>query len=259
MYARLLGLLGKTSAGRAVVESVLGKVGTQAIKALKACLTRFNRGNNTVGRDLRARILRIACSCNEHGAALQRLDASGQQKLAGPTSLLISNLVDQLRSPIMTRSPVRLTMLITEAYNAAVNLLVGVLPAETLHDLAVVYATLTDLPFAVFFLTSPEAGPERDSFTSAIEQILQTHIDVAHAAAKALHRKLQRQQRTLVQLLHNPRIDRHTRLVVFMRHPATAELVSEWLCEAFGELAARWLAFYASVDSYKQHTGNSNM
>jgi hypothetical protein len=24
-------------------------------------------------------------------------------------------------------------------------------------------------------------------------------------------------------------------------------------------MAARWLAFYASVDSYKQHTGNSNM
>ena len=259
MYARLLRLVGKTSAGRAIVERVLGKPGTAAIKALKASLTRFGGGNNAVGKDVRMRILRIAWSCNEHAAALQRLDAAGQQRLAGPTSLLISNLVDQLRSPIMTRSPVRLTLLITEAYNAAVGLLQGVLPAEALQDLAVVYATLTDLPFALFFLTSPEAGPERDAFATALEQILQAHIDVAHAAALALHRKLQRQQRTLVQLLHNPRIDDNTRLIVFLRHPVTAEHVHAWLSDAFGEIARHWLAFYASVDSYKQHTGNSTM
>jgi hypothetical protein len=259
MYARFLRMMGKTAAGRVIVESTLGPAGTRLIKSLKESLTRFHGGDSVLGRDLRARILRIAWSCKEYGAALERLDATGQQRLAGPLALLVSNLVDQLRSPIMTRSPVRLTLLVTEAYNAAVNLLESVFPAEALQDLAVVYATLTDLTFAVYFLTAPEAGPERDLFSTALEEILSSHIDVAHAAAQALRRKLLRQQRTLSNLLNNPAIDEQNRLIVYLRHPSTAQHVASWLTETFGEIAARWLAFYASVDSYKQHTGSSTM
>jgi len=251
--------MGQSAAGRVVVERVLGKAGALLIKALKGSLTRFNRGDNAAGKDLRMRVLRLAWNCSEHAVALQRLDAAGTHKLSGPLSLLISNLVDQLRSPIMTRSPVRLALLLTEVYNVLVNLLESVFPADSLQDLAVVYATLSDLPFAVFFLTAHEAGPERDVFAASLEDILQAHIDVAHAAAQALRRKLLRQQRTLVQLLHNPQIEEQTRLIVYLRHPVTATHATSWLVETFGEIASRWLAFYASVDSYKQHTGNSTM
>lgn len=242
-----------------MVERFLGKAGSLLIKALKGSLTRFNGGDSAIGKDLRARVLRLAWNCNEHAVALQRLDAAGTHKLSGPLSLLISNLVDQLRSPIMTRSPVRLALLLTEVYNVLVNLLESVFPADSLQDLAVVYATLTDLPFAVFFLTAHEAEPERDVFAASLEEILQAHIDVAHAAAQALRLKLLRQQRTLVRLLHNPQIEEQTRLIVYLRHPVTATHATSWLMETFGDIASLWLAFYVSVDSYKQHTGNSTM
>jgi hypothetical protein len=261
MIGKLAGLLlGKARTGRLVIERITGKLGILAIKALLKCLTKFNRGAEAVGKGIWHRLLRFAWSCYQCSFLATQLESSSYQKLSGQLALLVSNLMDQLHSPVMTRSPVRLVILMTEVYNEAVGLLEGVVSNEALQDLAVVYSALTDLPFVVYFLTSRDTYDERETFTSALGEVLEAYIDVAHSAAKSLRNKLLKRHRALSALLCNSAIDDQFRLIVFLRHKATESAVTSWLQEAFGiEKANDWLAFYASVDSYKQHTGNSAM